>query len=86
MSGTKEHWNAYCNATKVAQYECRKAHNTVFKNLELSYPSKRLFSCIKGQCKDCNGVPALEVNENIFTSNLAKSEEFNRHLVLCSPV
>ena len=67
---------------KVAQYECRKACNSYFKNLinpESSYPSKRLFSYIKGQRKDCYRVPALKVSGNVVTSNLAKAEEFNKH-------
>jgi len=76
LSGSKEDWNAYRNAKKVAQYESRKADNIYVKNLINPEQLKDCFHIIaKGQYKDCNGVPALEVNGNVVT-NLAKPEEF----------
>jgi len=62
LSDTTEDWNTYHAAKKVDQRECRKAHNAYLTNLinpESNYPAKGLFSYIKGQRKDCNGVPAL---------------------------
>jgi len=29
--------------------------------------------------KDCNGIPAMEVNGDVVTSNLTKAEEFNKY-------
>jgi len=72
----------YRAAKKIAQCECRKAHNAHLTNLinpESNYPTKSLFLYIKSQRKDCNGVPALEVNGNVVTRNLTKAEEFNKY-------
>jgi len=82
LSDTTKDWNTYHAAKKVAQRECRKAHNTYLTNLinpESNYPTKRMFSYIKSQQKDCNRVPALEVNGDVVTRNLTKAEELNKY-------
>ena len=69
-SGSVDDWKAYRIAKAIAQHECQKAHKNYLTNL--INPESNHTKRYKNQHKDCSGIPALEVNDQVVTDNLRK--------------
>ena len=80
LTNSEHEWSAYYHIKKLAQSECRKAHNDYMSKLispDKKYPNKRLWSYIKGQHQEYSGIPTINANGLTFSEDSAKADALN---------
>ena len=80
LTNSKHDWSTYYHIKKLAQSECRKAHNDHVSKLispDKKYSNKRLWSYIKGQHREYSGIPTINANGLTLSEDSAKTNALN---------
>ena len=80
LTNSEHDWSAYYHIKKLAQYECRKAHNDYVSKLispDKKYPNKRFWSYVKSHRQEYSGIPTINANGCTLSEDSAKANALN---------